>query len=157
IPLSRVLCVAACGHAFSEKFEAGERAAEGVPKKKKSTTLRRLPPAPPATMDIGSIRLASLFLTLLTRWLTGQHVISSDGYGLSMPFSRPPSTGSSPSQAGQVSGFRITGMRLWISPHSSLGLVVMIAKLRTHSPAGERQFSHRPANAIRRRSASAIA
>src|SRR5262245_23242203 len=25
----------------------------------------------------------------------------------------------------------------------------MIAKLRTHSPAGERQFSHRPASAIR--------
>ena len=29
--------------------------------------------------DIGSIRLGSLFLTLPTRVLTGQHVISSDG------------------------------------------------------------------------------
>jgi hypothetical protein len=37
------------------------------------------------------------------------------------------------------------------------GAVVMIAKLRTHSPAGERQFSHRPANAIRLPSASAVA
>jgi hypothetical protein len=27
------------------------------------------------------------------------------------------------------------------------GVVVMIAKLRTHSSVGERQFSHRPANA----------
>src|SRR6516225_5777053 len=33
----------------------------------------------------------------------------------------------------------------------------MIAKLRTHSPAGERQFSHKPASAIRRRSANALA
>jgi hypothetical protein len=30
-------------------------------------------------MAIGSIRLASLFLTLPTRTLTGQHIISSDG------------------------------------------------------------------------------
>jgi hypothetical protein len=81
-----------------------------------------------------------LFLTLPTRWLTGQHVISSDGYGPNMPFSRVASAGSSPSHAGQAAGFR---MRLWISAHSSLGVVVMIAKLRTHSPAGERQFSHR--------------
>jgi hypothetical protein len=32
-----------------------------------------------------------------------------------------------------------------------------MAKLRTHSPAGERQFSHKPANAISRPSESAIA
>ena len=37
------------------------------------------------------------------------------------------------------------------------GVVVMIAKLRIHSPAGDRQFSHRPASAIKPPSASAIA
>jgi len=37
-------------------------------------------------------------------------------------------------------------MRLWISAQSSFGVVVTMAKLRTHSPAGERQFSHRPAS-----------
>ena len=54
-------------------------------------------------------------------------------------------------------GFSITGMRVWISAHNSFGTVVMIAKLRTHSPAGERQFSHKPANAMMPRSASASA
>jgi hypothetical protein len=43
------------------------------------------------------------------------------------------------------------------SAQSSFGRVVTIAKLRIPSPAGERQFSHKPANAIRRRSASATA
>jgi putative SOS response-associated peptidase YedK len=37
------------------------------------------------------------------------------------------------------------------------GVVVMIAKLDTHWPAAERQFSHSPARAISRRTASAIA
>jgi hypothetical protein len=37
------------------------------------------------------------------------------------------------------------------------GMVVMIAKERTHSPAGECQFSHSPASAMMPRSASAIA
>jgi hypothetical protein len=64
------------------------------------------------------------------------------------------SAGSSPSHAGQVSGFSITGSGSRRTAHE---LVVMIAKLRTHSPAGERQFSHRPASAIGRRSSSAIA
>jgi hypothetical protein len=41
--------------------------------------------------------------------------------------------------------------------HSLFGLVVMMAKLRTHSPDGDRQFSHRPAKAISPRSANAIA
>jgi hypothetical protein len=41
--------------------------------------------------------------------------------------------------------------------HSSFGAVVTTAKLRTHSSAGERQFSHKAANAIKRRSASATA
>ena len=40
-------------------------------------------------------------------------------------------------------------MRLWSRAHSSFGVVVMMAKLRIHSPAGDFQFSHRPANAIR--------
>ena len=42
--------------------------------------------------------------TLPTRSLTGQHVISSDGYGASMAFSRRSPAGSSPSHAGHVSG-----------------------------------------------------
>ena len=40
----------------------------------------------PANAVIGSIRLGSLFLTLPTRWLTGQAVISPDGYGPSSAF-----------------------------------------------------------------------
>jgi hypothetical protein len=48
-------------------------------------------------------------------------------------------------------------MRLCSSPHSSFGVVVMMAKVRTHSPAGDRQFSHRPANAISPQSDNAIA
>src|SRR6516164_2846779 len=106
---------------------------------------------------IGSIRLGSLFLTLPTRVLTGQLVISSAGQGASKAFKRGKSAASSPSQAGHVSGPRTTGIRSWSSAHSSFGLVVTIAKLRTHSPAGERQFSHSPAKAMRRRSASATA
>ena len=38
-------------------------------------------------------------------------------------------------------------MRLCSSAQSSLGSVVTIAKLRTHSPAGDFQFSHKPASA----------
>jgi hypothetical protein len=56
---------------------------------------------------------------------------------------------------GQASGFRITGMRLWISAQSSFGVVVTIAKVRTHSSAGKRQFSHKPASTMMPRSASA--
>jgi hypothetical protein len=41
--------------------------------------------------------------------------------------------------------------------HNSFGAVVMIAKLRTRSPAGERQVSHSPASAIRPPSFSATA
>src|SRR5262252_7690844 len=106
---------------------------------------------------IGSIRLGSLFLTLPTRTLTGQHVISSDGKGASRALSWHGSTGSSPSHVDHASAPRTTGIRLCNSAHSSLGVVVTMAKLRTHSPAGERQFSQSPANAIRPRSASAIA
>ncbi|MGC2525507.1 MAG: hypothetical protein WA417_23135 [Stellaceae bacterium] len=58
------------------------------------------------------------------------------------------SAGSSPSQTGHASGLRTTGMRLWSFGHNSFGVVVMMAKLRTHSPAGECQFSHNPASAM---------
>jgi hypothetical protein len=57
--------------------------------------------------------------------------------------------GSSPSQTGHASGAMIAGMRLCSSAHNSLGAVVTIAKLRVRSAAGERQFSHNPASAIR--------
>src|ERR1700730_18348997 len=67
------------------------------------------------------------------------------------------SAGSSPSHTGHASGFRVTGMRLWISAHNSLGVVVMIAKLRTHSPTSECQFFHKPASAMMPRSTSASA
>jgi hypothetical protein len=43
------------------------------------------------------------------------------------------------------------------SAHNSFGTVVTIVKLRILSPAGERQVSHKPASAMSRRSASAIA
>jgi len=48
-----------------------------------------------------------------------------------------------------------TGILLCSYAHNSFGLVVIIAKLRSHSPLGERQFSHNPANAIKPRSAKA--
>jgi hypothetical protein len=35
-------------------------------------------------------------------------------------------------------------MRLWSRAHSSFGVVVMMAKPRIHSPAGDFQVSHRP-------------
>src|SRR6516162_11834173 len=99
-------------------------------------------PAPVAHCSrIGSIRLGSLFLTLPTRVLTGQQIISSEGYGASAAFKSRTVAGCSPSQAGHESGFSTTGMRLWSSAHNSFGCVVMIAKERTHSPAGECQFS----------------
>ena len=47
-----------------------------------------------------------------------------------------------------------TGIRLWSSAHNSFGVAVTIVKLRTRSPAGERQVSHNPAIPISRRPAS---
>jgi hypothetical protein len=99
----------------------------------------------------------SLFLTLPIRAPTGQEIIASDGHGTRRALSWRGSAGSSPSQAGHVSGSRTTGIRLCSSAHSSFGVIVMVAKLRTLSPAGERQFSHSPARAMRPRSASALA
>ena len=58
--------------------------------------------------------------------------------------------------SGHASGFSTAGMRLRSSAHNSFGVVVMIAKERTHSPAGECQFSHKPASAMMPRSASSI-
>jgi hypothetical protein len=63
----------------------------------------------PAT---GSMRLGSLFVTLPTRPLTGQQIISSEGQG-------PAAPGCSPSQAGHASGLSTAGMRLWSSAHNS--------------------------------------
>src|SRR5262249_61404923 len=88
---------------------------------------------------------------------TGLHVSSADEQGASIAFNCGGVAGSPPSHAVQLSRARTTGMRSCSSAHSSFDLVVTIAKLRTHSPAGERQFSHKPASAIRHRSASAIA
>jgi len=56
-----------------------------------------------------------------------------------------------------MSGLSTAGMRSWSSAHNSFGVVVMIAKERIDSPAGECQFSHKPASAMMPRSASAIA
>jgi hypothetical protein len=98
-----------------------------------------------------------LFLTLPTRALTGQQVMASEGKGASRDFSRASSAGCSPSHSGHASGARIAGIRLCSAAHSSFGSVVMIAKLRTRSPAGERQLSHSPASAISLRSAKGIA
>lgn len=103
------------------------------------------------------MRLASLFLTLPTRAFTGQQIMPSEGKGASRAFNADVSAGSSPSQRGQASGFRTTGIRLCSRAHSSFGVVVTIAKLRIHSPSGDFQFSYRPASAIGLRSASAIA
>src|SRR5215475_3179271 len=64
------------------------------------------------TAAIGSIRLGSLFLTLPTRALTGQHVICSDGYGARRALSWCGSAASSPSQADHALGPRTTGIRL---------------------------------------------
>ncbi len=92
-----------------------------------------------------------------TRALTGQHVISSDGKGASRALSWRASPGSSPSQAGHASRPRTTGIRSCSSAHGSFGVVVTIAKVRIHSSAAERQFSHKPASAISPRSARATA
>jgi hypothetical protein len=70
----------------------------------------------PAT---GSMRLRSLFLTLPTRALTGQQIISSEGQGASSALSSGTSAGCSPSQAGHASGLSTAGMRLWSSAHNS--------------------------------------
>ena len=100
---------------------------------------------------IGSISDGSLFLTLPTRVLTGQQIISSEGYGASTAFKSRTVAGCSPSHAGHTSGFSTTGIRLWSSAHNSFGVVVMIANEQTHSPAGECQFSHKPASAMMQR------
>src|SRR5205807_1852908 len=53
-----------------------------------------------------------LFLTLPTRELTGQQVISSEGNGASRAFSSAGSAGSSPSQSDHASGLRTAGIRV---------------------------------------------
>src|SRR6516162_10971064 len=76
----------------------------------------------------GSSRPGSLFFTLPTRVLTGQQIIPSEGYGASKDFSCVGSAGSSPSHAGQASGARTTGIRLWSWAQSSFGSVVTSVK-----------------------------
>ena len=63
---------------------------------------------------IGSISDASLFLTLPTRALIGQQIMSSEGQGASIAFRSSAVAGCSPSQAGHISGLSTAGMRLWI-------------------------------------------
>ncbi len=48
------------------------------------------------------------------------------------------------------SGAKKTGIRLCRSAHNPVGVVARIAKLRTRSPAGERQVSYDPASAMSR-------
>jgi hypothetical protein len=60
-----------------------------------------------------------VFLTLPTRALTGQQIISSEGQGASSALSSGTSAGCSPSQAGHASGLSTAGMRLWSSAHNS--------------------------------------
>jgi len=45
------------------------------------------------------------------------------------PVGRSASPGSSSNHIGHLSGFKITGIRLWISAHISLGVVVMISAI----------------------------
>jgi hypothetical protein len=93
------------------------------------------------------MRLGSLFLTLPTRVLTGQQIMSSEGQGASSALSWGTSAGCSPSHTGHVSGFK---PRACSSAQSSFGVVVMMVKLRILSPAGERQVFHNPAMPISR-------
>jgi len=109
------------------------------------------------TPAIGSMRLGSLFLTLPTRALTGQQIMSSGGQGASSALSWGTSAGGSPSHTGHVSGFKTTGIRLCSSAHNSFGVVVVMVKLRILSPADERQGFPQPGHAHQRRLASAIA
>src|SRR6266571_7675134 len=102
------------------------------------------------------MRLASLFLTLPTRWLTG-HITISPAYGTSIDFSSSASAGASPNHTDHVSGGKMTGIRLWTSAHSSFGVVVMMLKDRTVSLDGDLHVSQSPARAISDRSARAIA
>ena len=60
-------------------------------------------------------------------------------WGARRALSWPGSAGSSPIQVGQVSGPKTVGIRSCSSAQSSFGVVVTMAKLRSHSPAGERQ------------------
>jgi hypothetical protein len=116
------------------------------------------------------MRLGSLFLTLPTRALTGQHVIASEGYGARRDLSWRGSAGSSPSQAGHVSGPRTTGIRLCSSAHGFEcfstpqpasspalgGLIHKLTNLALRGEHGSRSFAARAdAGARRARAGSA--
>ena len=98
------------------------------------------------TAVTGSMRLGSLFLTLPTRALTGQKRLQLRN--IRRLFAKP--------HRPRV-GLEDHWHPVCNSAHSPFGTVVMIVKLRTRSPAGERQVSHRPAIPISRRSVNAIA
>jgi hypothetical protein len=73
---------------------------------------------------------------------------SADDRAWSMATSSSASAGSSPSHAAYREAGRMTGIRLSIGAHGSLGAVVMIVKLRIVSPlAGSFQRSQSPAKA----------
>ena len=70
---------------------------------------------------IGALRLGSLFLTLPTRGLNGQHIIPRENLSASNALTCRGSVGCSRSSTGQLSGARITGVRSFRSAHSALG------------------------------------
>src|ERR1700746_149771 len=64
----------------------------------------------------------------------------------------------SPTRSRDVAGGRITGIRGWICPTSSLGSPVIIVQVRSHAPdPGSFQFSQSPAKVNGRPSFMAIA
>jgi len=75
-------------------------------------------------------------LTLPTRMITGQQIISSEGQGASSALSWGTSAGCSPSHTGHVSGFKTTGIRLCSSAHNSFGVVVVMEGGGSGSLAG---------------------
>ena len=76
-------------------------------------------------------------MTLPTRVLTGEQIMSRKGKSREAPVAS-----SSPSHCGHSSRLSTTGIRLCSYAHNSFGVVVTIVKLRMRSPAGERQVLH---------------
>lgn len=102
----------------------------------------------------GSSKSARLFRGVLTSRLTGhvRSVPARAGCSSVQGFAS-----ASPSHAGQSSGSRITGMRLYSSTTSVLASVVTMVKVRVIASSGLRQSSQRPANATGWPSCRAIA
>jgi hypothetical protein len=85
---------------------------------------------------VGSMRLGSLFLNIADAddHRPANHLIGRAGASSALTWGT--SAGCSPTHPGHVSGFKTTGVRLCCSAHNSFGVVVMMVKLRTLSPAG---------------------